>query len=230
MTGVRRPTAGTGAAAKARIPVARPVRDPARRACPILTDMAAVEEMAKLQAKRQRAEARIGELEAERDRAGAMLAGAREAVAQYHRRGSGRRGEQAELEQALAEANAMAAEPWAERIEGARRAARDARQEVQRFTAEHLDELIAERSGDGQVAAERINAACRELLAGYQEWSAVAQEISALASTAWAVRPGDVTFTRCEALASEATRLLASGGEQAPGVRRDPRVTESAVA
>jgi hypothetical protein len=44
-------------------------------------------------------------------------------------------------------------EPWAERTEGARRAARDTRAAVQRLIGEHLAELVTARQAYGEVAA-----------------------------------------------------------------------------
>jgi hypothetical protein len=184
--------------------------------------MSATEQMATLVGERVRAESRVGEVEAEQRKASATLAATREAVAEFHRQGGGRPAERDRLEQALAKAKAEVDAPWAERIDGARRAARDARAVVQRFVAENLGELVEARQANGQAAAERINTACSEMLAGYQEWSAVANEISALLSMVAPVRPGDVSFTRCEALAAEATRLLHEGGERAPVVRHMP--------
>jgi flagellar biosynthesis chaperone FliJ len=83
-------------------------------------------ELAKLEQQRSRAATRIDELEAEQRQTGVTLAAAREAVAQFHRRGGGRQAERNQLEQALAEAKGAAEEPWAERTEDARRGARDA--------------------------------------------------------------------------------------------------------
>jgi chromosome segregation ATPase len=178
--------------------------------------------MNKLVEARERANDRVRELEAEQRLASQTLVAARETLVQFERRGGGRPAERRQLEEALAKAKKAAEEPWSERLEGARRAARDAQHEVQRFVAEHLAELVEAREVDGQAAAERINTAAAEMLAGYQEWSQVATEINGLLALVGPVRPGDVSFTRCEALAREASTLLREGGEQAPVVRHRP--------
>jgi hypothetical protein len=181
----------------------------------------ATEQMAKLVEQRGRAAARVGEVEAEQRLAQQTLTGAREALVQFERRGSGRAPERGELEAALAEAQARANEPWAERVEGARRRARDAQHAVQRHAAEHMTELVEAREADGEAAAERINTACTELIAGYAEWQSTAQELGGLLRHLGPVGPGDVSRDRSEALVREATRLLQTGGETGPTVTRD---------
>jgi len=186
----------------------------------------ASEEFSRLTDARVRAEARVRELEAEQRQAGVTLTATSEALAEFERRGDGKQAERTRLERELAEAKAAVAAPWAERIEGARRRARDARGEVQRFVTAHLAELVQARQVDGQAAADRINSAVSEMLAAYAEWAAVSQEISTLLSLVGPVRPGDVSFTRSEALAREASRLVQQGGEQAPVLRHSPGVPQ----
>jgi hypothetical protein len=65
--------------------------------------------------------------------------------------------------------------------------------------------------------------AARQPIDAYHERERIAQEISALASTAGRVHPGDVSFTRAEQVVREATRLLDGGGERPPTLTRDPR-------
>jgi hypothetical protein len=194
-----------------------------------LVDAAAA--MSKLVEKREHANDRVHEIEAEQRLASHTLQATREALVQFERRGGG--GEECrQLEQALAEAKAEANAPWSERIEGARRRARDAQHEVAGYVAEHLTELVAAREAEGQAAAERINTACSEILAGHAEWERIAGDISALLSLVGPVRPGDVSFGRSEALAREASTLLREGGEQGPVVRRkpgEPRYPQPAV-
>jgi hypothetical protein len=178
----------------------------------------APERLASLTAARERANERIREVEAEQRQAMQTLAAAREAVAEFYRHG-GRPQQREKLETAFTEASVNAELPWPERIEGARRAARDAHQAVQVFVGENLSELVEARQVDGAAAAERINTAAAELLAGYAEWNAITQEISGLAALVGPVRPGDVSYTRTEAVAHECERLLREGGEQAPVLR-----------
>ena len=141
----------------------------------------ATEGLARLVEQRERANARIGEVEQQARDATFKLGEAREALIAAEREGGGAAARR-KLEQELTTAKARAVDPWAERVEGARRAARDAQHTVQRFVAEHLDELVEYAKAEGQVAAERINTACAEMLAGYQEWSGIAHEISGLLS------------------------------------------------
>jgi chromosome segregation ATPase len=188
----------------------------------------APETMARLVAERDRAAARVRELEADQRQAGETLAQARERLSEFERRGGGKQAERSRLEQALAEAKSAVDEPWPERIEGARRAARDAQAEVQRFAGENLAELVAALEADGQLAADRINAAATEMLVGQQAWEQAAQQIGALLSLLGAVSPSDVSRTRCEQLAQEASRLLREGGETGPVLRRDhPRTPDA---
>jgi hypothetical protein len=185
--------------------------------------MDTTEAMAALLDQTSRAEARVGELDARQREAGAALAAAAEQLAEFERRGGGRQADRARLEQALAEARARVDEPWAARREGATRAVRDARAQEARFVRENLTELVAVLETDGRTAATRIDAAAAELVAAYAAREGVAGAIAALAARIGSPRPGDVSRTRCEALAGEAQRLIREGGEEPPTLLRDPR-------
>src|SRR5262245_42389538 len=193
-----------------------------------MTEQTATERLATLVEQRARASARVDELEVEQRQASATLAAAREAVAEFHRHGGGKPVDQKRLEGALAEAQSRFNEPWGERIEGARRAARDAQIPVRSFVGENLDALVRALQADGQSAAERINAGAVEMVAGYGEWSRIAQEISQVVSLVAQVKPGDVSFSRCEPLMREVSRLLDQGGESGP-VWRDRRAAPLAA-
>jgi hypothetical protein len=155
---------------------------------------------------------------------------ARSALIEFERKGGGRRTERSELEQALADAEAHASERWPERIEGARAAVRDAHAVVAGFVGEHLDELVTNRERDGEVVASKLTELAEAILAVYVERERVAQEISALVSTVTHVNPGTVTFTRAEALANEARKLIERGGEAPPVLRRERLPQFEAVA
>src|SRR5262245_1595979 len=116
-----------------------------------MSEQTATQQLAALVEQRSHAVRRVRELEAEQRNASASLAAAREAVAEFHRHGGGTPAEQKRLEGALAEAQSRFNEPWAERIEGARRAARDAQQPVRSFVAENLAELVGALHTDGQA-------------------------------------------------------------------------------
>jgi hypothetical protein len=188
----------------------------------------ASERMTELVEQRARANNRIREVENEQREAAEALMAARETVTEFHRTG-GRPVDQKRLEGQLATAQGRFDEPWSVRIEGARRAARDAHELVQSFVAEHLDELLLSCGPAGEAAAERISNAAAELLAGFSDWSQAAQEMSALLSLVGQTQPGDVSASRCDAVAREVSRLIQEGGEVPPVVRRDPR-PEQAVA
>jgi hypothetical protein len=139
------------------------------------------------------------------------------------RQGASPAGRRAKLEQALAAARAKAAEPWAERIAGARTRIGDHQAELQRFVAENLDELVGDCERQGAAAAARLTEAAERVVAAHREREQIAGEVAALASMVGRVHPGDVTHSRGEALARTAADLLDSGGEVAPELLRDPR-------
>jgi hypothetical protein len=180
-------------------------------------------ELHSLSEKRAAAAARVAEIEREGYEAGQAATAASVALAQAERVG-GSAAERRKLEAALADARSKASEPWPERLAGTRQAEHDAEQAVREYVAEHLAELVAEEQADGGAAAERINAGIVEVLAGYAEWEASAGRISSMASTVGRIHPGDVTRSRCEAVAQEARKLLDAGGEQVPRLERDPRL------
>jgi hypothetical protein len=110
------------------------------------------------------------------------------------RRSARRRAVDAEHE--LMRARAAAAEPWAERIAGARAAARDARAAVQAFVVRTWKPLVAELEQDGERAAQAVDDARRALLAAYGERMAVEQQVWALISMVRPSRHGDIERTR----------------------------------
>jgi hypothetical protein len=185
-------------------------------------------ELARLDERRALVVGRINELQTAQREATKALQEARTALVEFERRG-GSKAEGTKLETQLRTAEARAAEPWTERIEGARAAARDADIDRHQFIAEHLTELVDDRQAAGAEAATRINEHLAAFTAAYYEWNAVAQEIIGLASSIAQLRPGDVSRTRCEAVVREAERLLRSGGELGPVLEHDPRQPRHAV-
>jgi hypothetical protein len=149
------------------------------------------------------------------------------AVAQLERRAAGgedvSQGERTKAEKTLSEARAQADAPWAERRAGAIAAVGDLDDEIKRFIAANLDELVDELREDGKAAAESVDAACRALIDGYQHRMLVEQRLTSLLSMVRIPRVGDVTRTKADGVVAEANRLLESGGEQAPVMRVDPR-------
>ena len=144
---------------------------------------------------------------------GEALAAASAALVEFERAGDGAPAERRRLEKALADAKITAAEPWAERAEGAKRRARDADQAVRVFIAANLAELVAVHEMEGAAAATRLNAAAEELIAAYHEREAIARQISALVGQSGGIRPGDVS-------GSDADELVARSAATDPERRR----------
>jgi chorismate mutase len=180
------------------------------------------EAMARLVDQRDRATARVDELEREARAAGEGLTTARAALVESERH-HGRAAERRQLEQALAEAKATAEQPWPERVEGARQAVRDADRELQQFQGEHLSELVEALEADGKIATEKLNDAAEALVQAFGKREEIARQIGAVASQVGRTHPGDVTFTTAQAVAQAARELLQRGGETAPTLQRDPR-------
>jgi hypothetical protein len=131
--------------------------------------------------------------------------------------------ERAKLEKALTDTEARASERWPERIEGARQSIRDAQQQVQVFTAEHLSELVADLEQEGEVAAANVTAAAEAVVTAHQERERIAGEMGALVSQVARPRPGDVSYSRADQVVRAASDLIQAGGEEPPRLRRDPR-------
>ncbi len=187
------------------------------------------ETMARLSGECARASARIDQLDQESREAARALAAASDALVEFERHG-GRTAARTKLEEALARAKGRAAEPWQERIEGARRAGRDTDAKRQRFVAEHLTELVEVLEGDGAVATRDLNEHAERVLQAFRERERIAGEVSALASMVGRVLPGDVSRSAAEQLAHAAAAFLERGGEIPPTLERDPRQPRHAEA
>ena len=127
------------------------------------------------------------------------------------------------LEQELSAAQAVAGEPWGERIAGAGRAVRGAHEAVQRHVGEHLLELVRALEERGAEAAAELDSAARTLLDAYERRTRIDGEIGSLLALVGRPEPGDVTRTAAETVANAARALLDRGGEVPPRLRRDPR-------
>jgi hypothetical protein len=170
----------------------------------------------------------VEEIEHEARASASAAAEAAAALVEHERRG-GRAAERQQLEQALAEAKAKAAEPWHERAEGARQAVRDADQELRRYQAEHLDELVEVLQEDGRIAAADLTTHAEGVVTAFARREEIARQISALAGSIGRVFPGDVSGTNAQRLVDAARELIAAGGEVAPELRRDPRQPRHAI-
>jgi galactokinase len=163
------------------------------------------------------------ELEAQQLAAAQARQAARQTLVDAERRGA-RPAELRKHEQALADAETKPGIVGA-KIEGARAAVVDAQGALAKHTREHLDEFVEAKQREGEAAVERLNELARAISQAYAERERVAQELSALVTTAGIqVRPGDISRSRAEGLARAASELVVAGGEEPPRLTRDPRV------
>lgn len=136
--------------------------------------------------------------------------------------------ERTKAEKRLEAARAQASEPWAQRALGHRRAVADADQEITRFVSENFDALLNALHAEADDAARRVDAAAEELISAYEHREKVASRVIALTGVIRTPRPGDVAYSRAEAVANEARALLGRDGEAAPRLRHDPRAPRGA--
>jgi hypothetical protein len=178
------------------------------------------EELGRLLDRRGELAARIDDLERQQGQANADAAKAAAAVADAER--AALAGEDVpdtkKLDAALSRARSRAAEPWAERRDGARRALADHDAAIQCFTVEKYADLQAGLRAEGEAVTRAVDQAAADLVAAHTEWEHVASRMTALASSIRPQRPGDWTYSRAERAAAEAGRLLDNGGEVVPDV------------
>jgi hypothetical protein len=179
-----------------------------------------VEELARLERRNAEARQRVEQLERDQRAAGQARQEARAALVEAERRGAAP-ADRKKLEQTLADAEARASEPWPERIEGARAAARDLTGERRQLVAHNLLSLAEAVEADGGSAASAINEHCAGLIAAYHRRQELEQRLFTLASTVRVTEPGDVSRSKADQLAKAAMALLQAGGETPPVLRRD---------
>jgi hypothetical protein len=174
-----------------------------------------------LRQKRREAVARVAELEGQQRAAVQEVADVRSRLAEAERAGAGR-STIGKIETQLVAAKGKASEPWAERIDGAKLRARDAQGEITRFVGENLIPLVEALEANGRVVSAKLTAAAQALVDAYREREAISQQITALyALTVSTPKPMAVTPSRAEQLRREADRLLLTGGESSPVLRRE---------
>ena len=180
------------------------------------------DELAKLRIGTQPRRIRVSDLEREWREAVEATATASAALAEVERHG-GSATTRHKAEEALAAAKQRAGEPWAERVEGAKAAARDLDKRYRAYVSEHLGELVEALEQDGKLAAEAVNRAAGDLVTAHAEWGAVAAQIGTLVSQVSRVSPGDVSYPQPQAdeAARGAIALVAAGGEYGPRLARD---------
>jgi hypothetical protein len=181
--------------------------------------MDAAQGLATLQEERNRAAARISNLEAEWRAAQASVAQASAALAEVERHG-GSATTRHKAEKALSEAQALAGQPWAERVEGARRGARDSDAAIRAHTAANLPELVEEVEERGQEVADRINASLASIVADHGELEHIAAELGRLLTAVSVPGSMDVSRSESEQVARAAAAVIGAGGEVGPRVSR----------
>ena len=177
-------------------------------------------ELAKLEMERSRAASRVGDLERSYRDAVEQSRTASAQLAEVERSGA-TAPTRHKVEEQLASAKAKAAEPWAERIAGAKAAARDVEQRYRGFVGGNLGELVQALEADGQVAAARVNGAASELIAAHSEWERIATQMGSLIALVALPTPGDVSYPRSVEAARAALALANQGGEEGPQLDRN---------
>ena len=175
--------------------------------------------LAGLNERRARAAPRVSDLEQEwrsavaaaRDASAALAEGERQGLSTTKRHG---------LEESLSVTKAKAAEPWPERVEGAKSAVRDADQAVRAHIAANLPELVEAKEADGRRVAEQFNESLGALIALRLEWERIASDISGVATKVAPLTPGDVSWSKAEEVFRAATALVNAGGEEGATLTR----------
>jgi hypothetical protein len=124
-----------------------------------------------------------------------------------------------QAEDALVRAREEVAQPWAERLAGARRAVQDADSAVRAYVAENLDVLVSELHEDAEAAAREVNGTAERFISATHERARVDRGLTALVALVRHMRPGDVTRAQSDEAVREVTRFLERGGETAPTLR-----------
>jgi hypothetical protein len=204
-------------------------------------DATATTALRELQEERAAAAARIGDLERQwRDaNQDAVQASGRLTAAE---RAGASPNTIRKIEAELGTAKAKAAEPWSERIAGAQAASRDVERRLRQFTADNLGELVTAIEVDGELAAQRLNAAAADLLAAAAEWRSAEARIGQTIALVHRPTPHDVSRSRSEEVVRAVAALVAAGGEEGAKLDRsrdpwshilgapEPELEESGVA
>jgi hypothetical protein len=127
--------------------------------------------------------------------------------------------ERTKAEKHLAEAEEKAAKPWPERRQGAERAAREARQTLQLYAAEHLPELVAEVEEEGRAVAEQVDHAAEAFLEALKRRDEVDRNLSQIVALTRSMQPNDTNRSKADDARRAIQALLANGGEVGPALR-----------
>jgi hypothetical protein len=177
-------------------------------------------QLEQLHHRRTNAAAHITEIERNWRDANEQTAIASQALAEVERQGA-TAPRRKKAEETLAAAKLKQAEPWQERLDGARAAARDVDRQLREFTAANLGELVDTLEQEGQAVADRINAAAAELVSAHADWEAIAGRIGATISMVSHPGPYDVSRSQAEQTVRAAVALINGGGENGPVLDRN---------
>lgn len=119
-------------------------------------------------------------------------------------------------------AQVKVAEPWEQRLDGAKAALRDADRDIQAFAADNIDELIAIAEDACEPHVARLNALAVELDQAIIEVSQASGGITQmLALAAITPRPNAVTRMHTDELRAALSRFTGAGGQ--PPIALDRR-------
>lgn len=177
--------------------------------------------------RRARADARIEEVEREQRKAVAAAQATSSMLTELERRAlAGEKvtaSERRRVEEALATAQARAAEPWHERREAAISFRRQAHAELQQHAAAHLRDLVPDVERRGEEAAQDMLAAAAAFMGAYRRREGIALELGELvAMTGARIHPSDVGPPSSATVAAHELEALLTRGEQGPTLRRYP--------
>jgi chromosome segregation ATPase len=183
---------------------------------------AATTELVRLAEREQELRAHVDEIGRAARAAGAELADAREALAELERRAATEQvSTQArrKAEDRLTRAEQEAAAPWPQRRDGAERAARDGRHEIQRHVAEHFAEIVSELEEIGAAAAEQVDHAAEAFLAATARRAEAERRLISVVALTRSMGPNDVTRARSDEAVHAVSAFVQRGGEDAPVLR-----------
>jgi hypothetical protein len=144
-----------------------------------MADPTATTELSRLREARAKAGAEVSDLEAKQRAAHLAAQGVGAELAEAERVGASA-SKLHQLEERLADAKAVAAQPWAERIAGRRQRVRNCDGELRRHAQEHLPELAADIEGDGLVAVQEMVVAAEAFIQAYGGREEIARQLGAL--------------------------------------------------
>ena len=192
------------------------------------TRSGAQREMVKLVEQRERASSRVDALEREAHAAGRALVDARAALVEAERRGESA-ARLREREKSLSDAEA-ATRRLPLRVQGAKQALADTHARVHQHVGANVRELVEPLERQGEAAAAAVVDAAQKLVDAYGRREAIQQQIGAMTSLAFRLRPSDVGPSSNAHAAASAAATLVAQGEPAPRLLHYPGGDQGVVA